>query len=152
MHGVLVFLFNCERFNSAGHQWVNNNPAIRQTNIIINMNCMPLWILCYNLHNFFAQILTIQRAVIAHATTFVFEGTQLTLNPCCFVCITMNPGYAGRSELPDNLKVQLYNPLSLCYYSVTPLTGAVPYCGYDGARLCHDRRDHAVLIWVCRRS
>ncbi|WAR21987.1 DYH2-like protein [Mya arenaria] len=61
------------------------------------------------------QILSILSALAAGSERFVFEGREITLVWSCGIFITMNPGYAGRTELPDNLK-SMFRPIAM----VTP--------------------------------
>uniref|UniRef100_G1NVC6 Dynein axonemal heavy chain 10 n=1 Tax=Myotis lucifugus TaxID=59463 RepID=G1NVC6_MYOLU len=57
-----------------------------------------------------SQIQTIRNALMHQLTTFQFEGQEISLDSRMGIFITMNPGYAGRTELPESVKA-LFRPV-----------------------------------------
>lgn len=54
--------------------------------------------------DFSHQVKSIQDAIRDKKQRFNFMGEEVSLTPSVGIFITMNPGYAGRTELPENLK------------------------------------------------
>ena len=50
------------------------------------------------------QVKCIQDAIRNDKQKFLFEGVEISISHTVGLFITMNPGYAGRTELPENLK------------------------------------------------
>ncbi len=59
-----------------------------------------------------AKILTVQQALQQQKQKITSNDWNITLNQNCAIFVTLNPEYAGRNELPANLKA-LFRPISL---------------------------------------
>ena len=58
------------------------------------------------------QFKSVTDAIKAGQQRFKLQDDEISLDPSCGVFITMNPGYLGRSELPEGLKA-LFRPITV---------------------------------------
>ncbi|BHF75205.1 Dynein heavy chain 9, axonemal [Sparganum proliferum] len=108
--GVMVYVFNCSEqmdYKSVG-------------NIYKGLAQSGAWG-CFDEFNRISvdvlsvvavQVKCIQDAIRDKRSRFDFLGEEISLDPVVGIFITMNPGYAGRTELPENLKA-LFRPCAM---------------------------------------
>ena len=108
--GIFVLVFNCD-------DTFDGNAMGR---IFIGLCQVGAWG-CFDVFNRLEErmlsavsqsILQIQMGLRESAKKIDLMGREVKLNPQLGIFITMNPGYAGRSALPDNLK-QLFRQMAM---------------------------------------
>ena len=109
--GMMVYVFNCSEqmdYKSCG-------------NIFKGLSSTGAWG-CFDEFNritvevlsvIAVQVKCIQDAIKEDKYTFDFMGMEIRMIATIGYFITMNPGYAGRAELPENLKI-LFRPCAMC--------------------------------------
>ncbi|XP_040604010.1 dynein heavy chain 17, axonemal [Mesocricetus auratus] len=108
--GTMVYVFNCSEqmdYKSCG----NIYKGLAQTGAwgcFDEFNRISVEVLSV----IAVQVKCVQDAIRAKKKKFNFLGEIISLIPTVGIFITMNPGYAGRTELPENLKA-LFRPCAM---------------------------------------
>ncbi|NXS46386.1 DYH9 protein, partial [Balaeniceps rex] len=108
--GIMVYVFNCSEqmdYKSCG----NIYKGLSQTGAwgcFDEFNRISVEVLSVVA----VQVKTVQDAIREKKKSFNFLGEDINLVSSVGIFITMNPGYAGRTELPENLKA-LFRPCAM---------------------------------------
>lgn len=108
--GIMVYVFNCSEqmdYKSCG----NIYKGLAQTGAwgcFDEFNRISVEVLSVVA----VQVKSVQDAIRDKKSFFNFMGEQIAMVPSVGIFITMNPGYAGRTELPENLKA-LFRPCAM---------------------------------------
>ncbi|CAH1639911.1 unnamed protein product [Spodoptera littoralis] len=108
--GIMVYVFNCSEqmdYQSCG----NIYKGLAQTGAwgcFDEFNRISVEVLSVVA----VQVKSVQDAIRDKKEKFNFMGEIISLTPSVGIFITMNPGYAGRTELPENLKA-LFRPCAM---------------------------------------
>ncbi|KAM4673740.1 dynein axonemal heavy chain 9 [Amazona ochrocephala] len=108
--GIMVYVFNCSEqmdYKSCG----NIYKGLSQTGAwgcFDEFNRISVEVLSVVA----VQVKCVQDAIREKKKSFNFLGEEINLVPSVGIFITMNPGYAGRTELPENLKA-LFRPCAM---------------------------------------
>ncbi|XP_013396327.1 dynein beta chain, ciliary isoform X2 [Lingula anatina] len=108
--GIMVYVFNCSEqmdYKSCG----NIYKGLAQSGAwgcFDEFNRISVEVLSVVA----VQVKSIQDAIRDKKTVFEFQGETISLIATVGIFITMNPGYAGRTELPENLKA-LFRPCAM---------------------------------------
>jgi len=131
--GTMVYVFNCSEqmdYRSLGNIYKGLSMS-GAWGCFDEFNRIPIAVLSV----VSTQFKTILDAIRAFKTRFLFEGEEINLIATVGVFITMNPGYAGRTELPENLKA-LFRPVAMIVPDIELICEIMLLAeGFFGARL-----------------
>nr|CAD7423389.1 unnamed protein product [Timema monikensis] len=144
--GVMVYVFNCSEqmdYKSCGAIY----KGLAQTGAwgcFDEFNRISVEVLSVVA----VQVKSVLDAIKARKIKFNFMGQIIALTPSVGMFITMNPGYAGRTELPENLKA-LFRPCAMVVPDFDLISEIMLIAeGFQDARLL--ARKFITLYTLCR--